>query len=82
MMRGANPADSVYKRIARSVEAWRRATLEPIYFTERWLDYPQIAQKHIDKSALSLKRMIYRRMRERAKTIYIKLGGRKVRSRR
>jgi glycosyltransferase involved in cell wall biosynthesis len=82
MMRGANSADSVYKRIARSIESWRRATLEPIYFTERWLDYPQIAQKHIDKSALSLKRMIYRRMRERAKTIYIKLGGRKVRSRR
>lgn len=79
MMKGEYNADALFARLSMVVENGNRYLSQPLNFSYRWLDYPSVAKRYIkDSGALSLKRLIYRRLRHKAKLAYI-ITGRIVR---
>lgn len=77
MMSGSRSAEAVYREIRRQYDLWKLSPMEVINFSRRWLDYPFVAQDFIDEYGhLSLKKILYRKVRARLKYIYIGLNGR------
>ena len=77
MISGDSSAEKVFKKIENALDSWKRKPLDVINFTHRWLEYPFLAQEFIDEyRQLSLKRILYSKVRARIKYIYVGLNGR------
>lgn len=77
MMVGDRSAGEVFRKMEEALSSWNKKPLDVINFTHRWLDYPFLAQEFMDEyGQLSLKRILYRKVRARIKYIYVKLNGR------
>lgn len=71
MMKGAYNADALYTKIQTIAKA-RKPAHRPLNFSHRWLEYPSIAKKYIkDSEVISIRRLLYQRLRHRAKLIVI-----------
>ena len=74
MMKGSHNADTLFEKISDIVESKHKEFPPPLNFAHRWLEYPYVAKRYIKESgAMSLKRMLYLRLRHRAKLIYLVL---------
>jgi glycosyltransferase involved in cell wall biosynthesis len=71
MMKGPNNADALYEKIQKILKD-KSPIAQPLNFSHRWLEYPGVAEQYIkDSGVISLKRMIYHRLRHRAKWTYL-----------
>ena len=71
MMASQFTADKLFERIQTAL-ATGQYKRHPLNFSHRWLEYPSIAQQYIkDSGAISLKRLLYKRLRSRLKWGYL-----------
>lgn len=71
MMAGPNNADALYERVKQAV-ADKSSMTKPLNYSHRWLEYPSVAKQYIhDSGVISLKKLLYQRLRHRAKIIYL-----------
>ncbi len=72
MMQGSHNADALFEKISAVTSNKGLYYPEPLNFAHRWIEYPFIAQRYIkDSGAISLRRLIYSRLRHRAKWAYL-----------
>lgn len=72
MMNGAHNAEAFYRRLQSTLASKNLEIAKPLNFSHRWLEYPSIARRYIDDSGvISIKRLLYQRLRHRAKLAYI-----------
>lgn len=73
MIRGKYSAEKVLRHIKNILDNKNQQKNEPLNFSRRWLDYPLVAQQYIeDSGVISIKRLLYSRLRSKLKTIYLK----------
>jgi glycosyltransferase involved in cell wall biosynthesis len=72
MMKGQNNADELFEKVSEVVKNKDKYVVQPINFAHRWLEYPGVASKYIkDSGVISFKRLLYLRLRHRAKGAYL-----------
>lgn len=72
MMSGGFNADTLFDKVSAIVNDEEKNLRQPLYYSHRWLEYPRVAEKYIkDSGVISLKRLIYHRLRHRAKWVYL-----------
>jgi glycosyltransferase involved in cell wall biosynthesis len=75
MMSGKNNPGYLYDQIIKMLDKKLQKTVV-INYTHRWLDYPAIAYDYINSmNEMSISRLIYKKMRQRAKKVYIVIRG-------
>src|SRR3990167_2065693 len=75
MMRGLYNADALFDKIL-AITSEKNKNIYPLNFSHRWLEYPGIAQKYIkDSEVISIKRLLYLRLRHRARIIVLWMLG-------
>jgi len=75
MMKSSNNADFLFLKIEKIVRDKEKYVSRPLNYSHRWLEYPRVSAKYIKQSGvISLKRMIYHRLRHRAKWAYLTVG--------
>ncbi len=79
MMNGEFNATAVYEKVKKTASSPYQPPVERINYMHRWIEYLELAQRAIDKSGeLSLRRIVKRKARARAKSAYMYLSRRKV----
>ncbi|HLG91080.1 MAG TPA: glycosyltransferase [Candidatus Saccharimonadales bacterium] len=72
MMNSEYNADALFSKIQHIVENKDQYVKQPLNIAHRWLEYPGISAKYIkDSGVVSLKRLLYHRLRHRAKWAYL-----------
>jgi glycosyltransferase involved in cell wall biosynthesis len=72
MMKSEYNADFLLSKIEQIVINKKKYVRPPLNFSHRWLEYPRISAKYIRESGvISLKRLLYLRLRHRAKWVYL-----------
>lgn len=72
MMRGPYNATALYKRLVELVNDKSWQPHRTLHFSHRWLEYPGVAKQYItDSQVISLKKLLYQRLRHRAKLTYL-----------
>src|SRR3989344_2823393 len=72
MMKGSHNADTLFDKISAIVNKKGLYYPQTLNFAHRWLEYQTIARRYIkDSGAISLKRLVYSRLRHRAKWMYL-----------
>lgn len=72
MMNGEHSAKALYDKVATLLADHPVASRQLPHIARTWLEYPTLAQRYIDEShTVSLKRIVYIKLRQRAKVVVV-----------